>query len=159
MNDTLDTAAGTLVTRVRAVVEEALEGSDLYLVDLVVRGQKGSRVVEVYLDSDAPLTVDTLGRMNREIGFLLDVEDVIDGKYNLNVSSPGVDRPLKMPRQYRKNIGRTLVLRYRPTPDEEKTIKGVLEEMEAEGICLREGKRHFRIPFADILDARVALPW
>ncbi len=149
----------TLEDRVRVVVEEVIAASNLFLVDLVVRGRKGSRVVEVFLDSDEALTVDVLAEASREIGFLLDVEEVIDGKYRLNVSSPGLDRPLRLPRQFRKNQGRTLRLRYREGTAEEATLKGILEAAETDVIHLRTGNDTVRIPYQNILEARVELPW
>jgi len=84
MSDPANMTVETPAARVQALVEEVIFDSPLFLVDLIVRGHKGSRVVEVYLDSDRPLDVDALARISREVGFLLDTEEVIDGKYTLN---------------------------------------------------------------------------
>ncbi|GIV61309.1 MAG: ribosome maturation factor RimP [Rhodothermaceae bacterium] len=158
MSETVSNQAVTPEERVRAIVEEVIAGTSHYVIDVQVRGRKGSRVVEVFLDSDAPLHVDELARLNREIGFLLDVEDVVDGKYHLNVSSPGVDRPLRLPRQYRKNVGRVLRVRYR-AGDVPRTLQGELTAVDEDGIELTVGGRAERISFADIEEAKVQLPW
>ncbi len=156
MTESVNIAAGP-EERVRNLVEEVIDES-IFVVEVVVRGRKGSRVVEVYLDGDEALSVETLARVNREVGFLLDVEDVIDGKYSLNVSSPGLDRPLTMPRQYRKHVGRELQVRFR-TDGGERTVKGKLLAVEADAFALAFGKERLRIPFSDVVQANIALPW
>lgn len=148
--------------RIRDLVEEVIAGSPMYLVDLAVRGQKGSRVVEVFIDSDEGLSVDELARVSREVGFLIDTEDVIDDAYRLNVSSPGLDRPLALPRQFKKNAGRPLEVRVQP-PEEgakAKTLQGELAAADEEGIELKlANKETRRIPYAHIARAKVLLPW
>ena len=146
--------------RVRALVEETIAGSAVYLVDLAVRGQKGSRVVEVFLDSDEGIPVDELARLSREVGFLVEAEDVIDGAYRLEVSSPGLDRPLAMPRQFKKNVGRPLEVRVRPPEEKAKTLRGELAAADEEAIELRlPNEETRRIPHAHIDRAKVLLPW
>ena len=106
------TVAPAVDARVKTLVEEVLAGSPHFLVDLEVRGARGSQAVDVFIDSDEGLGVGTLARISREVAFLLDTGEVIAGHYRLNVSSPGLDRPLKLPRQYKKNVGRALRVHY-----------------------------------------------
>lgn len=147
--------------RVRGIVEEVIEGRGLYLVEVNLRGRKGSQVVDVYLDSEGELGVDTLAEVSREVGFLLDAEDVLPGRYNLNVSSPGLDRPLVLPRQFRKHLNRPLLVRYRAgegAPPQK--AEGELARVDDEAIelALSQGET-LRIPFGDIEEAKVQLPW
>ena len=149
----------TVDQRVHRIVEDVLVGTPLYVVEIVVRGVKGSRVVEVYVDSDEALSVDTLAKVNREVGFLLETEEVIEGRYTLNVSSPGVDRPLRLPRQYKKNIGRTLKVKYM---NEEKrlNVQGELINTAEEFIELNvKGGTLHRISMEDIVESKIVLPW
>ena len=151
----------SLTDRVRGLIDEVIAGSPLYLVDLAVRGQKGSRVVEVFVDSDEGLSVDELARVSREVGFLLETEDVIDGKYKLDVSSPGVDRPLVLPRQFKKNIGRRLEVQVQPEGGgSKKTLQGELAAADEEGIELAlRNKETRRLRYADVTRAKIQLPW
>ena len=112
MTKMTQTAAPDVTERVQALVEEVLAGSPHFIVELEVRGAPGSQAVDVFIDSDEGLGVDTLAEISREVAFLVEAEEVIAGHYRLNVSSPGVDRPLKLPRQYKKNVGRTLRVHY-----------------------------------------------
>ena len=70
----------TVDQRVQRIVEDVLVGTPLYVVEIIVRGVKGSRVVEVYVDSDDGLSVDALAKVSREVGFLLETEEVIEGR-------------------------------------------------------------------------------
>ncbi|WP_456426076.1 ribosome maturation factor RimP [Rhodocaloribacter sp.] len=149
--------ATTPEERVRTLVEEVIDES-MFVVEVIVRGRKGSRVVEVFLDGDEPLSIEALARVSREVGFLLDVEEVIDGKYHLNVSSPGLDRPLSLPRQYKKHVGRTLRVRFRDG-ENERTVKGKLLETGEDGVVIAAGKEELRIPFTEMVQAKVELPW
>lgn len=151
----------SLEQRVRDLVLEVIDGTALFLVDLDVRGRKGSRVVDVFLDSDDELGIDTLAEISRELSFLLDAEDFIKGRYNLNVSSPGVDRPLVLPRQYSKNIGRTLEVQYQPEDAEAPLqVQGELVGADDETIKIEvDGKTTDRIRYQDITQAKVLLPW
>ena len=169
MTKTVHTApASTLSDKVEALVAEVLAGTPHFLVELDVRGMKGSRVVNVYLDSDTGIGVDDMARISRDLGFLLDTEDVMGGNYSLNVSSPGIDRPLRLRRQYKKNIGRMLLVHYRkPEGEGETEATGELVSVDDEGIELdlttkkkkQTQTEQRRIAFDDIVWAKVRLPW
>jgi len=148
-----------IADQVRALTEEVIAGTSYFLVDVEVRGHKGTRVVEVYLDSKEDFGHDDLAVVSKEVGFLLDVEDVVDDSYKLEVSSPGIKRPLTMPQQYQKNVGRTLRVRYKSDGDEEIVVGDVMaaddDEVELE---LPSGKR-LQLPYNTITQARIELPW
>lgn len=149
----------TIDQRVQRVVEEALTDESMFIVDLTVRGVKGSRVVEVFLDSDNGLGIDTLATLNREIGFLLETEEIIEGKYTLNVSSPGLDRPLTLPRQYKKNKGRSLKVKYK-TEDGHSLLKGELLDSDEAFIEVKSSSGEVqRIPMEDVIESKIILPW
>ncbi len=161
MTKTTKTVAPDVDARVKALVEEVLAGSPHFLVELEVRGAPGSQAVDVFIDSDEGIGVDTLAQISREVAFLIDAEDVIAGRYRLNVSSPGVDRPLKLPRQYKKNVGRALRVHYqKPDGDGYTEVLGDLVEADDEAVeVVVKGSRRRRIRYADILWAKVQLPW
>ena len=143
--------------RVRSMAAEVI-ADPLFLVDVSIRGQKGSRVVDIFVDSDDNLTVDDLAEVSREIAFLLESEEIIDGKYKLNVSSPGVDRPLTMPRQFAKNVGR-LVLVNRTEPGA-KPVRGRLVGADREGFEIQLDNTEIkRITYGEAKSVQVLLPW
>lgn len=100
-----------LLERIRAVVRPAVHGAGLHLEDLSVANAGRRTVVRVVVDlPDGPGGVhsDQLGEVSRAISAALDETDPIAGQYTLEVTTPGVDRPLGEPRHYRRNIGRLL---------------------------------------------------
>ena len=148
-----------IADRVRALTEEVITGTSYFLVDVEVRGHKGTRVVEVYIDSKEDFGHDDLAIISKEVGFLLDVEDVVDGSYQLEMSSPGIKRPLKMPQQYQKNVGRTLRVRYQSDGSEEIVVGDLTDADDVEvELELASGER-LRLPYQSITQARIELPW
>lgn len=149
-----------LEDRVRKVVEEVIQDPPLFIVDLDVRGRKGSQVIDIFIDSDEILDVAELARVSREVGFLLDAEEIMPGNYGLNVSSPGLNRPLVFQRQYRKNIGRKLKVKYRSEAGINETALGTLSDATEAEIELSTGSDGvLRISYHDIMEAKVQLPW
>lgn len=155
------TVAPAVDARVKTLVEEVLAGSPHFLVELEVRGAAGSQAVDVFIDSDDGIGVDTLAQISREVAFLFDAEEVIARQYRLNVSSPGLDRSLKLPRQYKKNVGRALRVHYqKPDGDGYTEVHGDLVDADDEAIeVVVSGGQRRRIRYLDILWAKVQLPW
>lgn len=152
---------GALIDQIRARVEEVLQGTAFFLIDVVVRGRRGAHVVEIYIDGDRGPSLRDLEQLSREIGFLLDTDDLLPGSYTLNVSSPGADRPLVHPRQYPKHVGRELEVHLVATetmPAER--LRGTLQRADAEAIELQlpDGSQR-RLRYEEIQSARVCLPW
>jgi ribosome maturation factor RimP len=151
----------SLTERIRRLAEEVIAGTGYFLVDVEVRGHKGTRVVEVYVDASTDLGLDDLAVVSRELGFLLDVEDVVDGSYKLEVSTPGIKRPITMPQQFVKNVGRTLRVRYQlEEDDDERIVVADLLEADDDGITLELPDGHSeRVPYDAMNQARIELPW
>lgn len=96
--------------KIKVVAEKALiEKDSLFLIDVIVKGNTGNSKVLVILDGDDGLNIDDCASVSREISsFLEENPDLIDGKFNLEVTSAGLEHPLRLPRQYKKNIGRNV---------------------------------------------------
>lgn len=77
-----------------------------YLVDLNSRGEGGATVLEVFVDTDKGITADECAQVGRSLSAEILRQSIFSGRYRLEVSSPGLERPLKLERQFRKNIGR-----------------------------------------------------
>jgi ribosome maturation factor RimP len=154
-----------LAERLTALVGPVVEAHEVELVEVEVKGQKGSRVVRVITDTDDGVDIDVVATISRQVGDILDEdEDLIDGNYTLEVSSPGVDRPLTTARQLARHMGRDLrVVRTRDAIDrgEKGEVTGRLSEMtDDDQLLLRVDKgRELRIPLGDVDHAKVVLPW
>ena len=148
-----------LEERVCTLVENMLKGGPVFLVEFSVRGTQGSHVIDIFVESDDALGVNQLAELNREIGFILDTEDIMSGRYTLNVSTPGVKRSLRLPRQYRKHLGRKLRVHYRKENDGFTETCGELVAVKESYIQIQNGTKSAEIPHNDIQWAKVQLPW
>lgn len=144
--------------KVREIIRPLLEMEQVHLVELEVHGKSGNQVVNIYADTDQGITLAEITRLTREINDLLDMHDVIPGFYRLNVSSPGVERPLKALWEFRKNLGRELRVVFREN-EQEKELTGKLLAAEEEHILLQVKDEELSIPTASLIKARVQLKW
>jgi len=110
----------------------------------------------VYLDKEEEdLSIDICAKISRELDFLLEAHELELGWYRLNISSPGLSKPLRDIRQYPKNIGRTCRVRYRMNNDEVEKIKGQLTKVGSTDIQLVFDKKTIVIPFTQIIEAKI----
>jgi ribosome maturation factor RimP len=149
-----------LASELRETVERAVERRGAHLIDLVERGHQGRPVLEVFIDTESGVTTDLCAEVSREISISLDHTGLLLGPYRLDVSSPGIERPLIFPWQYRKHLHRKLKVTVR-TPGGTEVQEGILVETSDSGVTLQVGKEStpVEIPFASILEARVPAPW
>lgn len=133
-----------LVEEIRKITQEWLSESQ-FLVDIVVSSKKGPRKILVLVDGDQGFGIDDCANLSRHLSKCLDETNLVEDNYLLEVSTPGVDHPLKLKRQYRKNIGRTLKLKVA-----EKTVEGKLTDVGEEKITLLQetgsGKKKELVP-------------
>jgi ribosome maturation factor RimP len=126
-----------------------------FLTEVVLRGELRSKVLEVFVDTDEGITIDTVSDISRDLAEILDEQDLILGAYRLDVSSPDLSRPIHVPRQYLKNVGRTLSVAYTDA-GAAGAVEGMLESMDGESIVIRTDKAaSLRIPLASIQKAFV----
>lgn len=139
--------------KIESAVERAVTDNDSFLVELEL---KPNNIIVAYVDSDNGLTIDQIKMINRQIESDLD-RDVED--FNLTVSSPDLNRPLKTWRQYKKNVGRYLKVNFNERQEE-----GMLMNVEANYLVLSVPNKkksapntELEIQFADIAEAKVAI--
>lgn len=144
-------------------VQECLDDESLFVVNTVVTGNDGIAKVKVILDGDAGVSIDQCASVSRRLAKRLEEVDPFKGKYTIEVTSPGIDMPLTLPRQYVKNIGREIKV----VTVGGDTKKGLLHAIEDEKIRLQveqkskiDGKKktireEIEIPIRDILKTNV----
>jgi ribosome maturation factor RimP len=95
---------------VSSLVEQFIDNDEIFLVDVDIKGKPGNLKIQVFIDGDQSVNVDECSKISRKLTNELEEKDMIDGRYLVEVSSPGVDRPLKLIRQFSKHIGRELAI-------------------------------------------------
>ncbi len=113
-------------------LHQSLEGTDIFLVSFKV---KATNNYKIYLDSDSGLTLEKCMKVNRQLRRAIEEAGLYpEGDFSLEVSSPGVDAPLKLHRQYLKNVGRSLEIEL--NDEDAKGITGKLVTVEEDRIVL-----------------------
>ena len=119
--------------KIQSVVSELLdEREDLFLIDVVVKGNVGTMKVVVILDGDNGVAIEDCVSVSRKLGAFLEEEDVFDDKYTIEVTSAGIEHPLQFPRQYVKNTGRNI----RVVKKDQTVLEGKLTSANDEGVEL-----------------------
>ncbi len=133
--------------------QEVSEKNNLFLLEVLFRGTERNRVIEIFIDGEDNLSADDCARISREINQLIEKNELLDSASRLDVSSPGVDRPLKYLKQYKKHINRKFEIRYK-SGENKKSITGKLVKIEEDNLYFYSGREQV-IKFEDIIKAKV----
>jgi len=128
-------ARGT-AQEVSDLVAPALEDMGFELVDVEYVSKQGRWVLRLFLDREGGVTIDDCARVSGEIGDLIEVTDIIDHEYVLEVSSPGIERPLKKKTDFQKAVGRKVNVRTIHPREGRRNYAGVLVRVEGDVITL-----------------------
>ena len=142
------------IENIREIAQRVAEQNNLFLIDLVVRGSETNRVIEVFIDGEQNVSAEVCALVSREITKQIDENNLLKS-YRLDVSSPGVDRPLQYLKQYSKHIGRRFEVTFN-VDGNRKSIKGRLIKIEGENLIFFTGKES-EINFNDIIKAKVLI--
>jgi ribosome maturation factor RimP len=112
-------------------------------------------LLRIYIDSPNGILVDDCSKVSHQISGALDVEDPISDNYQLEVSSPGADRPFFNVHQLEQFIGSTVLVSLYQSISGRKKITGIIEKVENEMITLREADQIFEVPFETMSKARM----
>ncbi|WP_199623245.1 ribosome maturation factor RimP [Paenibacillus alkalitolerans] len=148
-------------TGVQQVVAEMLqpyldqEGFELVDVEYVKEG--GNRYLRVYVDKEGGIDIDECGRISEYLSDRLDDKDPIPDAYILEVSSPGAERPLKKPEDFRRAVGKDVyITTYEPIGGK-KEFEGRLLSYDENELTLNSGKKTDVIPTDKVAGARLAI--
>ncbi|MDR3626830.1 MAG: hypothetical protein P4L45_08345 [Ignavibacteriaceae bacterium] len=163
-----------LEENIKEIAEIAAQKCGFFLIDTLFRGKKGSRIIEIYIDGEQNVSADDCAKVSSEIDLQLDQFPDIGSNYRLDVSSPGVDRPLKFLKQYPKHINRKFDIDYK-FGDETKEITAKLIRIDGEDLIFSNisarqagpSKKHSKPPakeagetiinFNNIINAKVII--
>ena len=138
------------VARIWELAAPLAKALGLEIVDIELRreGSRAGRILRLYLDKDGGPNMEDLSQVSRELGALLDEHDVVEGAYTLEVSSPGINRPLKSPEHFKRFIGKKVRVRTRELVQGRRSFLGPLLDVSADKIAVNQDGTRFEIPFA-----------
>ncbi len=128
-------------------------GCNLWGVEYIAQGRQS--VLRIYIDKDGGISVDDCANVSRQAGSVLDVEDPIKSEYTLEVSSPGMDRPLFQLQHYQGSVGERVAVRLRMAFDGRRKFTGLLKGIEDEQIVLEVDNEEYVLPYESIDKANI----
>ncbi|MCC6809714.1 MAG: ribosome maturation factor RimP [Deltaproteobacteria bacterium] len=145
----------TLAQKLWEMLDPVVAHQGYEIVEVEVHGSRNV-IVRVFIDGPSGITIDKCAEFSRLFSDLLDVEDPIKARYTLEVSSPGLDRPLRKPAHFKKAVGQQVQLKYGPPGDKLTKLRGALVAADEASIEILDqmGSKH-SVNIADVFAANV----
>ena len=137
------------------LIEPIVEGLGYECVGIEFNPHPRHGLLRIYIDSEQGILVEDCSKVSHQISGVLDVEDPIPGDYQLEVSSPGDDRPLFKIAQFERFIGKVVNVNLFKPLDKRRKITGLILKVEGDTVFLQEGDRIFEVPFQAMSKARL----
>lgn len=146
-----------IIQNIKDLAAPLADEHNLFVVDVELKSGSGINEVWVLIDSEeGGVNIDHCSKISKELGFLIEAHELFDNKYRLNVSSPGLSRPLSDKRQYKKNEGRVATIKFKNTSGEYKKIEGVITGIVEDTVAITdEDEVETEIPFNAIVETKI----
>ena len=144
---------------VEALVRPVVEGAGLELWDVSYRHEAGRSVLRVAVTRPGGVDLDTISHTSEKLSRRLDLEDFGRDRYDLEVTSPGLERPLREPRHYRSSVGERVRVKTVEPVEGSKVHRGALVSADAEAITIATDGGELRVPYANVASARTVFEW
>jgi ribosome maturation factor RimP len=158
-----------LPSHVQELADRVATGHGVEVLELTLRGQGRGRVLRVILDAEEPVEADVVELVSKDLSRALDEADPVAGSYTLEVSTPGLSRPLHTRRDFRRQRGHEVSIARAGSPDtrddgdtrEDGTsaIQGVVVDADDEAVVLEVDGSQVRVPLSEVVRGKVVLPW
>jgi ribosome maturation factor RimP len=147
-------------TEIAALLAPTVEALGLELLGVEFVASGGSAMLRLYIDrADSPVGIEDCEAVSREVSAQLDVNDPISSHYTLEVSSPGIDRPLFTAAHFTRFIGEQAKVGLRLPLDGRRRLQGRIAAVEGGVVSLVDGEREFRVAMDNIEKARLVPDW
>jgi ribosome maturation factor RimP len=146
-----------VINKLTMLAEEVAEDNDVELVDVELLGSGRKSILRVFIDREGGVGLDDCRKVSRQLEALLDVEDPIPGSYTLEVSSPGIDRPLKKIEDFVKYKGRKVKIVTKDKIDDQSYFVGTINDVWDSNIMIELKKETISVPFETIKKATLEI--
>lgn len=147
------------ITAIQSIVEPILAERGVELVELTARPQGRQALIRLLVDKPGGITLAQCAGLNNQIGQALEAANVIEESYTVEVSSPGLDRPLTRKRDFERAVGEPLQLDVKIEEGRYRPLEGVLLAVQPEAVVLQLPDGNVTVPFADIRIAKKVIKW
>ena len=158
-----------LPSHVQELADRVATGHGVEVLELTLRGQGRGRVLRVILDAEEPVEADVVELVSKDLSRALDEADPVAGSYTLEVSTPGLSRPLRSRRDFRRQRGHKVSIVRAGSPgagdggdareDGASAVQGVVVDADDEAVVLEVDGSQVRVPLSEVVRGKVVLPW
>jgi ribosome maturation factor RimP len=131
----------------------AAVGFELVGVEFIRAGKHST--LRIYIDSENGVEIEDCADVSRQVSAVLDVEDPITNEYNLEVSSPGMDRPLFKPEHYNQVLGQTITIKLQMPQNDRRNFKGTLQSCDERSFVMAVDNEEFELAYDNVLKANL----
>jgi len=144
-----------VMKEVNALIEPVLDEMEIELVDIEYLSEQGRWVLRIYVDKSGGITLGDCARVSREIGDLIEVKDIFHEGYVLEVSSPGLNRPLKKEKDFERAVGKNVKIRMVTPFEGQRNFRGSLRSFQGGVLCLSVRDDLILLPYEDVEKANL----
>lgn len=137
-----------------ALIRPVIEGEGLELVDVTFGREGGRRILRVTVDRDGGVDLDTISQLSGQVSRRLDLEGFEPGPYALEVTTPGIERPLRRPQDFRRAIGERVLVK-----TDEGVLEGELRAAEDDEIRIAADEGERRVTLDEVAAAKTVVDW
>jgi ribosome maturation factor RimP len=142
-----------------ALVGPVVEAAGLEIVDVTFRRESGRRILRVVVDRPGGVDLDAISELSERISRRLDLEGFAPGPYTLEVTSPGIERPLRAPVDFERRVGERVKVKTTEPVEGSRVLVGALVSADAEAIVVASEGGERRVPYDRIASARTVADW
>jgi ribosome maturation factor RimP len=153
----LNEAADRLIATIQGFAEPLLAEMGMELVDVQYQREGHGWVLRFFIDKEGGIGIDDCAAVSRQVSAYLEVEDLIDHAYTLEVSSPGLERPLKKKEDFVRFVDRLVRIKLREPMGEQRILIGTLRGLEGDTVVLELENEKIHIDMENIVRARLTL--
>ncbi len=148
-----------LTNRIQQILEPSLLAGGIAIVQIRMMGGQNRPTVQIMVEhtDGGRVTLDECAKVSRSCSAILDVEDALSSAYVLEISSPGIDRPLIKPEDFAKYAGQMAKIETRHLIEGRKRFHGKLERADDESVFINQDNISVGVPFIDIVSAKLAI--
>lgn len=155
MTQTMSEMTSPVIKEVSTLIEPILDDMEVQLVDIEYLFEQGRWILRIYVDTPGGITLDDCARVSREIDDLIEVKDIFHQGYVLEVSSPGLNRRLKMETDFQRAVGKNIKIRMVTPFEGQRSFRGSLQSFQDGILCLSVKDDLILLPYGDVEKANL----
>ena len=148
-----------VVSKVEEIADRVAHSEGIEVVEVELKGERGNQLLRISIDKPEGITHADCELVSQQVGTILDVEDVVPGRYTLEVSSPGVERKLMKPRDFERFQGKKVKISLHKPVDNQTYWEGTLAGYKDGVVTLDTGGKRLDFPLEQVAKANLKFEW